>query len=63
ASREFIKNLKDTFKVGQVVSAEIVEIDTEKKRIKLSSKKMELEKEKNESKELLEKYGTSSSEE
>ncbi|MGL4671586.1 MAG: S1 RNA-binding domain-containing protein [Cetobacterium sp.] len=63
ASREFIKTLKDVFKVGQVVSAEIVEIDTEKKRIKLSSKKMELEKEKNESKELLEKYGTSSSEE
>ncbi|MGL5376961.1 MAG: S1 RNA-binding domain-containing protein, partial [Cetobacterium sp.] len=63
ASREFVKNLKDTFKVGQIIIAEIVEIDSEKKRIKLSSKKIELEKEKTDSKELLEKYGTSSSEE
>ncbi|MGL4210125.1 MAG: S1 RNA-binding domain-containing protein, partial [Cetobacterium somerae] len=63
ASRDFIKNLKDTFKLGQVVLAEIVEIDSEKKRIKLSIKKVQLEKEKNENKELIEKYGVSSSEE
>ncbi|MGL5088043.1 MAG: S1 RNA-binding domain-containing protein [Cetobacterium sp.] len=62
ASRDFVKNLKDTFKVGQLISAEIVEIDSEKKRIKLSAKKIELENEKNENEELLEKYGTSSSE-
>ena len=63
ASKDFIKSLKDSFKVGQMVLAEIVEIDTEKKRIKLSIKKVQLEKEKNENKELIEKYGTSSSEE
>ncbi|MGL5175496.1 MAG: S1 RNA-binding domain-containing protein [Cetobacterium sp.] len=63
ASRDFIKNLKDVFNVGDNVLAEIVEIDSEKKRIKLSIKKVQLEKEKNENKELIEKYGTSSSEE
>ena len=55
ASRDFIKNLKDTFKLGEVVLAEIVEIDSEKKRIKLSIKKVQLEKQKNENKELIEK--------
>ncbi|MGL4653629.1 S1 RNA-binding domain-containing protein [Cetobacterium sp.] len=63
ASRDFIKNLKDVFHVGDLVLAEIVEIDSEKKRIKLSIKKVQIEKERNENKELLEKYGTSSSEE
>ncbi|MGL4629455.1 S1 RNA-binding domain-containing protein [Cetobacterium sp.] len=63
ASKDFIKNLKDRFNVGDTVLAEIVEIDSEKKRIKLSIKKVQLEKEKNENRELLEKYGTSSSEE
>lgn len=63
ASKDFVKSLKDVFKPGQVVLAEIVEIDSEKKRIKLSIKKVQLEKEKNENKELIEKYGTSSSEE
>ncbi|MEG1183042.1 MAG: S1 RNA-binding domain-containing protein [Cetobacterium sp.] len=63
ASKDFIKSLKDKFKVGQTVLAEIVEIDSEKKRIKLSIKKVEFENAKNEDKELLEKYGVSSSEE
>ncbi|MGL5544417.1 MAG: S1 RNA-binding domain-containing protein, partial [Cetobacterium sp.] len=63
ASKDFIKNLKDVFNVGDLVLAEIVEIDSEKKRIKLSVKKVQIEKERNENKELLEKYGTSSSEE
>lgn len=63
ASKDFIKNLRDVFKVGQIVLAEIVEIDSEKKRIKLSIKKVQLEEEKNENKELIEKYGVSSSEE
>lgn len=62
ASKEFIKTLKDRFKVGEMIVAEIVEIDSEKKRIKLSSKKVELDAERNEDKELLEKYGVSSSE-
>ena len=61
ASKGFIKNLKDTFKAGDMVKAEVVEIDREKKRIKLSIKKIELEAEKDENKELLEKYGVSSS--
>ncbi|WP_448821936.1 S1 RNA-binding domain-containing protein, partial [Cetobacterium sp.] len=63
ASKDFIKNLRDVFKAGQIVLAEIVEIDSEKKRIKLSIKKVQLEEEKNENKELIEKYGVSSSEE
>ena len=62
-SKDFIKSLKDKFQPGQIVKAEIVEIDSEKKRIKLSIKKVELEAEKNEDKELLEKYGVSSSQE
>ena len=36
ASKDFVKNLKDKFKVGDVVKAQIVEIDKEKQRIKLS---------------------------
>ncbi|WP_297599018.1 S1 RNA-binding domain-containing protein [uncultured Cetobacterium sp.] len=61
ASKDFIKSLKDKFKVGELVSAEIIEIDSEKKRIKLSVKKVEFENAKNEDKELLERYGVSSS--
>lgn len=61
ASRDFIKSLKDKFQVGQNVIAEIVEIDSNKNRIKLSIRKVEMEKEKNENRELIEKYGVSSS--
>ena len=63
ASKDFIKNLKDRFKVGDIVKAQIIEIDKEKQRIKLSIKKIELEDEKRENQELLSKYGTSSTEE
>ena len=63
ASKDFVKNLKDKFKVGDVVKAQIVEIDKEKQRIKLSIKKIELEEERRENQELLSKYGTSSTEE
>ena len=63
ASKDFIKNLKDKFKVGDVVKAQIVEIDKEKQRIKLSIKKIEQEEERRENQELLSKYGTSSTEE
>lgn len=62
ASKDFIKNLKDKFTVGQVVKAQIVEIDKEKQRIKLSIKKIEIEEEKRENQELLSKYGTSGEE-
>nr|WP_307774822.1 S1 RNA-binding domain-containing protein [uncultured Cetobacterium sp.] len=61
ASRDFIKSLKDKFQVGQNVIAEIIEIDSNKNRIKLSIRKVEMEKEKNENRELIEKYGVSSS--
>ena len=70
ASKDFVKNLKDKIqspskkvKVGDVVKAQIVEIDKEKQRIKLSIKKIELEEERRENQELLSKYGTSSTEE
>lgn len=62
ASKDFIKKLDEKFSVGDVVKAQIVEIDNEKERIKLSIKKIELEEEKRENQELLNKYGTSSSE-
>lgn len=63
ASKDFIKNLKDRFNVGDTVKAQIVEIDREKERIKLSIKKIEIEEEKRENQELLNKYGTSSTDE
>ena len=62
ASKDFIKNLKDRFTPGEEVEAEIVEIDSEKKRIKLSIKKLEFAKEKRENADLIAKYGVSSSE-
>lgn len=59
ASKDFIKNLKDKFTIGQKVKAQITEIDREKQRIKLSIKKIEIEEERRENQELLSKYGTS----
>ncbi|MBZ4683865.1 MAG: small subunit ribosomal protein [Fusobacteriaceae bacterium] len=56
ASKDFIKNLNDKFKVGDEVEAEIIEIDNENKKVKLSIKKLEIVKEKQEEKELIEKY-------
>jgi len=58
ASKDFIKNLSDRFEVGEEVKAEIIEIDTTKKRVKLSIKKAEIADEKKETQELIEKYGT-----
>ncbi len=57
-SRNFVKDLKNEFEVGQEVRAQIIEIDSEKKRVKLSIKKVELADEERENRELLEKYGT-----
>ncbi|TDT69821.1 small subunit ribosomal protein S1 [Hypnocyclicus thermotrophus] len=56
ASKDFIKNLNDKFKVGDEIEAEIIEIDNKNKKVKLSIKKLEIEKQKEEEKELLEKY-------
>ncbi|MGL5123456.1 MAG: S1 RNA-binding domain-containing protein [Fusobacteriaceae bacterium] len=61
ASKDFIKNLKENFQVGQSITAEIIEIDKEKKKIKMSIKKLELDMAKTEEKELIEKYSESSS--
>lgn len=58
ASRDFVKNLHDKFEVGQVVKAQIVEVNQETQKIKLSIKKIELEEEKRENQDLLTKYGT-----
>lgn len=62
ASKDFIKSLKDKFNVGDLVTAEIIEMDNENHKVKLSIKKIELEKAKQENKDLIEKYGISSSE-
>ena len=58
ASSDYIKNLDEKFKPGQEIEAEIIEIDSEAKKIKLSIKKIEKESEDKENKELIEKYGT-----
>ncbi len=58
ASKDFIKNLEDRFEVGQEVTSEIIEINDDKEKLKLSIKKVELEEALEEEKELIEKYGT-----
>ena len=58
ASKEFIKNIRDKFKEG-----DIVEVNKDTQKIKLSIKKIEIEEEKREEREQIEKYSTSSSEE
>ena len=46
ASKDFIKNLKDKFAVGDSVRGKIVEIDEDKQRIKISVKGLEIDEEK-----------------
>ena len=53
ASKDFIKNLKDKFQVGDVARGKIVEIDRDKQRIKISVKGLELDEEKEKQKNLL----------
>ena len=55
ASKNIVKKLSDKFKEGDAVKAEIISIDEEKKRIKLSIKKLEEAEEQAENKEILEK--------
>lgn len=57
-SKDFVKNLHEKFEVGQEVKAQIVEINEDTHKIKLSIKKIELEEEKRENQDLLTKYGT-----
>lgn len=56
ASKDFVKKLSDKYKAGDAIEAEIIAIDEEKRRIKLSIKKLEEAKDQAESKELIEKY-------
>ncbi len=59
ASKDFIKNIRDSFKEGDIVKAQIVEVNKETKKIKLSIKKIEIEEEKRAEAELIKKYSTS----
>lgn len=63
ASKEFIKNIRDKFNEGDMVKAQVVEVNKDTQKIKLSIKKIEIEEEKREEREQIEKYSTSSSEE
>ena len=63
ASKEFIKNIRDKFKEGDIVKAQVVEVNKDTQKIKLSIKKIEIEEEKREEREQIEKYSPSSSEE
>ena len=63
ASKEFIKNIRDKFEEGDIVKAQVVEINKDTQKIKLSIKKIEIEEEKREEREQIERYSTSSSEE
>lgn len=58
ASKDFIKNLEERYQIGDEVEAEIIDLDKENKKIKLSIKNLELKKKKEEEKEMIEKYGT-----
>lgn len=59
ASKDFIKDIKDKFKEGDIVKAKIVEVNKETQKIKLSIKKIEIEEKNREERELIEKYSTS----
>lgn len=59
ASKDFIKDIRDKFKEGDIVKAQIVEINKEAQKIKLSIKKIEIEEKNREERELIEKYSVS----
>lgn len=58
SSKDYVKNLNDKFKVGDDITAEIIEMDREAKKIKLSIKAIEIKEEEKENEGLLEKYST-----
>lgn len=62
ASKDFIKDIRNKFKEGDVVKAQIVEINKETQKIKLSIKKIEIEEKNREERELIEKYSVSGEE-
>ncbi|MGM0508177.1 MAG: 4-hydroxy-3-methylbut-2-enyl diphosphate reductase [Fusobacteriota bacterium] len=63
ASKDYIKDLKEKFEIGQEVEAEIIKMDKENKKIKLSIKKLEEQNETEKEKDLIEEYGTVGDEE
>lgn len=62
-SKDFLKNISDKYKVGDEIEAEIIEINDEKEKVKLSIKKIEIAKQKAEEREIIEKYSVSGEEE
>jgi ribosomal protein S1 len=63
ASKDFIKNINEKYKVGDEIEAEIIEINDDKQKVKLSVKKLELNKAKKEERDLIEKYSVVGDEE
>ncbi len=57
ASKDYIKKLEDRFEVGQEIEAEIIEINSEEEKIKLSIRKIEEKEETEETEDLMAKYG------
>ncbi|MDO4690382.1 MAG: bifunctional 4-hydroxy-3-methylbut-2-enyl diphosphate reductase/30S ribosomal protein S1 [Fusobacterium sp.] len=62
ASKDFIKDIRERFKEGDTVKAQIVEVNKDTQKIKLSIKKIELEEKNREERELIEKYSVSGEE-
>ena len=58
-SKDFLKNISDKYKVGDEIEAEIIEINDDKEKVKLSIKKIEISKQKAEEREIIEKYSVS----
>lgn len=61
-SKDFLKNISDKYSVGDEVEAEIIEINDDKEKVKLSIKRIEIANQKAEEKEILEKYSVSGEE-
>ena len=62
-SKDFLKNISDKYKVGDEIEAEIIEINDEKEKVKLSIKKIEIAAQRAEEKENIEKYSVSGDQE
>jgi predicted RNA-binding protein with RPS1 domain len=58
-SKDFLKNISDKYKVGDEIEAEIIEINDDKEKVKLSIKKIEISKQRAEERENIEKYSVS----
>lgn len=61
-SKDFLKNISDKYSVGDEIEAEIIEINDDKEKVKLSIKRIEIANQKAEEKEIIEKYSVSGEE-